>query len=1517
MASGSLPGGAQEIAAVVRIREQYRGVSGCSSAALRRALGIIARLAIMFVIAGIPAGVLLAAGPAAPMQPAAQGRPIQHRFHKNHIVIGLPVPDHARGLLTVTPDGVDGFAKQIAKEAAEAMGFTVEFKQLPPVPNIESDALISGEIDVISAISIIEERLQKFAFTGQLLVARGAVYARPGTLESATEENLRKGRVVVAGGGIGHQWCLEHDMPFIDKGTLKDTLRSVASGESDYVITTQISGRVGVKQYKVEGLVEYPIDDPRLWRSFAMATTPRNNTLAADLDSGLAILRDNGRFDALYDRWVGDLQPRAAPPMFTRNQAVWTASGIGSAALLAVGAYAIAQRRLVHRTAALGASEARFRVLFDESPDGVMLVDPQTVACIEANTAMANLLGRSREELAGLPAEKWCGEWDDPQHQEEVGRVLATLSGDFDSKVKTADGRTLDVRCRVRPITFAGRTLMQAIFRDITASKRAREAVERERGFFLAGPVVAYRWRTGAERTVDYVSENVRQFGYSADDFLAGRVHNADIMHPDDLARIAELLKSASESGDSHLFLEYRMKAADGRWLWLADYTTIVRDSAGKVIRYEGYIIDTTTQRAAADAVKQSEARYRAIVENIPALVFSYFVAPSGKPELRVVNSREHEWQEIFPWLRIGHDYRDTIRPYIHPDDVEAYDAEVDRARADRDRFEIEFRLRSRAGEYRVLHSRCIAVPVDDGVLWQCMLVDVTEIRRAAEAVRLSEERYREIFNRSYDAIVVFRPEDELILDANQRALELYGYSREEFVGRHFSLVSFSHEGSRNAIDRTVATGSYTDSAWAQKTRDGSTIFVDVSSSLIEYQGKPAILSFNRDITGKLRTETALSESELRYRSFVRHSSEGVWCIDFSNPVPIDLPLEVQVERYYDSGVVTECNDAMARMYGLERAEQLLGRRLTEMMPPEDPHSIEYLRSIIANGYRIDSAVSHERDINGNPKYFENRVLCVIEAGKVVRAWGIQRDITAKRLSDVALEEARQRLTVAVQSADLGVWTRDLNTKMIDGDARYMGFFQAGQEAGPVHSDILMSCVPPEDRQRIDQAIRSAIGGDGVYRCEYRVMLPDGRTRWIASRAAVRRDESGRPTHIAGTSMDITESRLAAEERERLAEQLRQAQKLESLGVMAGGIAHDFNNLLVAIMGNAALALRELPSDGDAHRSISRIEQAAARASDLTRQLLTYAGRDQAEPEPIDLSAVVREMVELVEVSIDRSAGVSVELASDLPLIDADPTQARQVVMNLLSNASESLEGKPGGIRVRTFSEQLSEQALAALHTQGCAKPGLFICVEVSDTGCGMDPAVRSRIFEPFFTTKFTGRGLGLTAVLGIARRHGGAIGIESTAGKGTTFRVYFPAASTQAPAAPAPRPIPEPVARTGTILVIDDEAMVRDVARMCLEDAGFRVVAISDGPQAITHALDRSAEFDGILLDMTMPTMSGPEVFVELRKIRGNVPVLLTSGYAEENAAEQLLAEPKVGFIQKPYRPVQLIRAIQDLIAT
>jgi PAS domain S-box-containing protein len=382
--------------------------------------------------------------------------------------------------------------------------------------------------------------------------------------------------------------------------------------------------------------------------------------------------------------------------------------------------------------------------------------------------------------------------------------------------------------------------------------------------------------------------------------------------------------------------------------------------------------------------------------------------------------------------------------------------------------------------------------------------------------------------------------------------------------------------------------------------------------------------------------------------------------------------------------------------------------------------------------------------------------------------------------------------------------------------------------------------------------------------------------------------------------------------------QSRHVQKLESIGVLAGGIAHDFNNLLHVVLGNADIALSQLPPGAHAREPLEEVVRATLRAADLTRQLLAYSGKGAFVIRHLDLSNEVREMATLLRTAIAKQAVLAWELAKDLPAVSADPTQIRQIVMNLITNASDALGEDGGTITLRTgvvSTTELQSDRVESIRPgeEGQPASGAYVYLEIADTGAGMTPDTLNRIFDPFFSTKFTGRGLGLAAVMGIVRAHKGLIRIRTAPGEGTSFRVLFPLLA--GPAAKEEKPA---MARSGwrgsgTILVVDDEEAVREVAERMLQEIGFDTLLAEDGRQALEIMKKDSSKITGVLLDLSMPHMGGQETFQRLRKRHPGLPVVMMSGYTEEVVAEQLGESPDTtGFLQKPFLAEDLVTAFR-----
>jgi PAS domain S-box-containing protein len=400
---------------------------------------------------------------------------------------------------------------------------------------------------------------------------------------------------------------------------------------------------------------------------------------------------------------------------------------------------------------------------------------------------------------------------------------------------------------------------------------------------------------------------------------------------------------------------------------------------------------------------------------------------------------------------------------------------------------------------------------------------------------------------------------------------------------------------------------------------------------------------------------------------------------------------------------------------------------------------------------------------------------------------------------------------------------------------------------------------------------------------------------------------AGGHQYLAGFARDVTERVAADRHRGLLESKLLDAQKLESLGILAGGIAHDFNNLLTGILGNVSLMRLELPSASALTEHVDQIEAVTIRAADLCRQLLAYSGKGRFVVRPLDVSELVRQTAPLLQLSIGKNATLRLDLGEKLPAVDADATQMRQVTMNLVVNAAEALGERAGVIGISTGVLHAEGDYLRTTFLAPELAEGKYVFVEVSDNGCGMGPATQAKIFDPFFSTKFTGRGLGLSAVLGIVRGHSGAIKVYSELGRGTTIKLLFPASEDSASRF-KPAVVQPVLQRRGTVLVVDDEEVVRGVASRILGSYGFDVILANDGREGVAAFREHRPEIVAVLMDLTMPAMDGVDAFRELRSIDENVPVLLMSGYNEQDAVMRFAGKGLSGFVQKPFT-VEILR--------
>jgi len=543
----------------------------------------------------------------------------------------------------------------------------------------------------------------------------------------------------------------------------------------------------------------------------------------------------------------------------------------------------------------------------------------------------------------------------------------------------------------------------------------------------------------------------------------------------------------------------------------------------------------------------------------------------------------------------------------------------------------------------------------------------------------------------------------------------------------------------------------------------------------------------------------------------------------------------------------------------------------------------------ISDGKTYDLKLSPRRDIQG----------------AVASVLGMAQVVTERVRAEQEARKSEERFRRVFESNMIGLTFFRTNGEVLEANdavLQIMGYSRAELDAGELN--WRKSTVP--GFEHLDEKALSEMASNGV--CtpfEKEFFRKDGSRVPVLLGGATLSEVSG--TGVA-FMIDLSERKQSQEERERLQAQLLQVQKLESLGVLAGGIAHDFNNLLTAILGSASAAMLTLANESPARPDLDNVVLASRRAANLTRQLLAYSGKGHFEVRPIDLSVHVRELATLLETTISKKVQLRLELAPELPAVAADIAQVQQIVMNLVINGAEAIGDQRGTVLVATGVQAIDQFYVQSLFSSEGIAPGTYVYLEVHDTGCGMDEATKARIFDPFFTTKFTGRGLGLAAVMGIVRGHKGAMKVYSSLGKGTTFKVFFPASN-----AVAVGPTPEVMSfrGEGLALVIDDDQGVREAASRLLEYFGFRVLQAVDGRHGAEVFRQHASEVVLIILDMTMPEMNGEETFREIRRVRSDVPVILTSGYNEIEATRRFTAKGLAGFLQKPFTPKELTQKL------
>ncbi len=994
-----------------------------------------------------------------------------------------------------------------------------------------------------------------------------------------------------------------------------------------------------------------------------------------------------------------------------------------------------------------------------------------------------------------------------------------------------------------------------------------------------------------------------------------------EVVHPEDRAATEANIARAVEQ-KTPLEAECRIILPDGKRLWIAINGTITSDDVGRPTRMSGVCLDITEQYLAL--IAKSEEKYRKLVELTQTgylILDSWGVVVDANPEYVRLTGRK-SLEEI-----LGRSVVEWTAEHDQDKNARAVEECVHAGRVS----QLEIDYVDEQGLETPVEINAFREGQGDSLRIVSLCRDISARRKANQALRRSETLLRDILDNSSTVVFVKDPGGRY-LSVNRRFEELFHVQREAVLGktdRDLFPLEFA-KAFEEADRRALSAGQAIETEETVPQDDGIHFYISVKFPLKDEQGKYfAVGGISTDITDLKRTEQGLQKArdELELRVAERtaeltQANEELKreIVERERAEQALRESEAKYRKLHESmvdgfvyvsmdGRIAEFNHSYQTMLGYDQREL---NNLTYIdITPETWHRFEQEiveKQILPKGYSEVYEKEYRRK-DGTIFPVELRTFLVEdEQGSPKGMWAIVRDITERKRTEQELkEQAAFRQSVIECAADglcvchevpecpfvrFTVW----NNRMIDLSGYTMDEINRRGWYQSVYPD------PEVCEGAIERMARMRVG-DNLVAEEWEITRKDGAKRTVAISTSVIRSADSE-AHVLAVMRDVTERKQAEEERRRFEAQIRSVQKLESLGVLAGGIAHDLNNLLTGVLGNSELALLELPPDSPAGEYLTRVKTTAVRMSEIAKQMLAYSGKGRFTVAPLNLNDLVTEMAALMHVSLPKKIALDLDLIPNLPAVEADGGQLRQVIMNLIINAADSMNATGGTITLLTRVVDVDQSYPSEFPWHQELPEGHYVCLAVSDTGCGMTNEVQERIFDPFFTTKTTGRGLGLAAVQGIVRGHKGSITITSEPGQGSTFRILLPS-SEKAPATDVHGSRNSSVsnAHGKTILVVDDEETVRMVAAAMLKKAGFRVLTAADGEEALRLLREHAATIDAVLLDLTMPKMDGLETFNEIRQqLPVEIPVILCSGFDEKNATRQFPSKGLADFIHKPF---------------
>ena len=1022
--------------------------------------------------------------------------------------------------------------------------------------------------------------------------------------------------------------------------------------------------------------------------------------------------------------------------------------------------------------------------------------------------------------------------------------------------------------------------------------------------------------------------QRAAMIGYSVDELEPHFTSWGKLVHPEDIGRVTDAF-NAHVQGHTPLYqCEHRLRTKSGEYLWILARAKVVEwDEDGSPLRIVGTSLDISDRKRADEALQEAHDELeRRVEERTAELANSNQRLEQEIGERKKIEEALRESEEkfrsvvqttlegvcvvqdaIFKFVNrsiamfMGCTEDEMIsRPFtdfVHTDDSEAvYQRYSEQLAGQKQRLRFNFRVVDNAGNVKWLNGSTALISWEGKPAVSLFAIDISRRKRVEEALKESEKRYRELVETANDIIYLTDAHGHFLV-FNAVGLKITGYSQEEIVHKHY--LDLIHPDYKEQVAKFYGVQfvkRIPDTYYEVPiiTHEGKTVWIGQNVQLV-MEGD-AVVGFQaicRDVTDRKRAEEELRESEERLELALRGADLGSW----------------------DWNLKTGCavwDERASWMLGYLPGEvQTNLRTWKSLVHPEDWPRV----SAVLNGH-LEGRVSfieleyRLRCKSGEWKWILSRgkiVACDTD-GTPLRITGTSLDISERKQMEQALRESEERYRAIFNNVAIGINLTDRDARLLQVNSRSASMLGYTQEE--LKALTAFDITHPEDLELSMANFSSLVEGKvDSYSMQKRYVRKDGEVIWADVHVSAIHNQRGEFVANLGVIVDITDRKRAEQETERMRAQLLQAQKMEAIGTLTGGIAHEFNNLLTIVSGYAELLLAEKNESDPEHSDLQRIVHASQRGAELVRSLLAFSRKSEMNFAPVNLNREVEHVKKLLDRTLPKMIEIELNLCEGLKTVEADSGQIRQLLMNLALNARDAM---PEGGKLSIGTNNLGEGHLTA---PAGAMPGDYVQLTVSDTGIGMDGETLDRIFEPFYTTQGLAykTGLGLAVVHGIIEQHGGYVKCDSKPEQGTTFQIYLPAA--QPRKADAVSLKAQPLGGTETVLIVDDEEYVRDLASRFLERAGYRVITAEDALMALGSYNKKRSDISLVILDLIMPKMGGKQCLEELLKIDPRLKVLIASGYSDTYNREELVRAGARGFVEKPFRMTELLQALRDVL--